>query len=122
MNKSICEFNLSDTDIKRFWGHIDIKSEDECWEWKIFTTPKGYGQFQANRCTYKSHRLAYYLTYGKIPEDLYICHKCNNRKCCNPKHLYAGTQKENVQDCIRSGKFYFSGAGEKHLCAKRELF
>lgn len=73
--------------IERFWLLVDIKGEDECWPWRGGINSNGYG----------GHRRAYELTKGPIPEGLIVMHLCNNPPCCNPKHLEAGTQSENIQ-------------------------
>lgn len=90
---------------ERFWEKVDIKSEDECWEWNACTYHHGYGKFALTRSNpVYAHRVAYELTYGAIPDDLLICHSCDNRRCCNPHHLFTGTQKDNMQDCKAKGR------------------
>ena len=97
--------NITDELIKRFWSKVDIKSEDECWTWKDSTVPRGYGHISIESRPYYAHRISYCISYGDIPDGLLICHKCNNRSCVNPKHLYAGTSKDNIRDSINAGTF-----------------
>lgn len=101
----------SESVLKRFWEKVDVGDKDECWEWNASLSVRGgYGQFmtcvKGKRILKKSHRMAYEIYYGKIPKGKFICHKCNNPKCCNPNHLYAGTPKDNWHDTIKSGNAY----------------
>jgi hypothetical protein len=90
---------------ERFWEKVDIGSIDDCWEWKACTYHNGYGKFALTRSKpVYAHRLAFEITNGSIPTGLYICHTCDNPRCCNPHHLFAGTQTDNMQDCKRKGR------------------
>lgn len=96
----------------RFWSKVDMRGPDECWPWTAYIDPsKGYGQFGRGRRVdgvVNSHRAAYEFTYGAVPPGMHVDHKCHNnsgctggkdcphRKCCNPKHLEAVTQRENI--------------------------
>jgi len=86
------------------WKYIDIKGEDECWEWKRSCRGGGYGHFRVNYKYYIVSRLVYIETYGPIPNKLLVCHTCDNRRCCNPNHLYIGTPQNNMDDMISKNR------------------
>lgn len=90
---------------ERFWKHVNIKSDNECWEWKGNINRSGYGQFTIRHKNYRSHRIAYDLTYDTIPDGKQVLHHCDNRKCCNPNHLFLGTNQDNMMDAKIKGKF-----------------
>ncbi len=86
------------------WKRIDIKSEDECWEWQGSLVNKKYGKMIVGWKYCLTHRIVYELKNGNIPPEMVVCHKCDNPKCCNPKHLFLGTQKDNIHDMISKGR------------------
>jgi len=108
---------LTEKDILRFWSKVDVKGNlDECWEWQ--THKKWYGIFRIKNKCFGSHRIAYTLYYGQIPEKMFICHKCDNPSCVNPHHLFLGTQKDNIIDCSNKNRLV-DNSGEK--CGTHKL-
>jgi len=97
--------NFSQEDIFRFWEKVDIKSEDECWNWTDCLDTGGYGLFKLNGKNEKANRCSLFLEKGEGPLDkpfaLHLCKK--NRKCCNPNHLYYGTSAQNKADQVKDG-------------------
>src|SRR5258708_37957730 len=88
-----------------FWSKVDRRADDQCWEWQgggYSTSPYGHAQY--NNKDWGAHRLAYFLTFGEIPQGMFVCHKCDNPPCCNPSHLFLGTALDNSQDCISKGR------------------
>ena len=84
--------------------HKNSEWNGDCLEWtgKI---NNGYGFIYAFKQTWLIHRVSYILKHGMIPEGLYVCHKCNNKKCFNPFHIYAGTAKDNHNDFKRQPNY-----------------
>lgn len=91
---------------ERFWSHVDRRSDQECWVWRGATQPNGYGSFRPSAKVHvRSHRFAFEEAGGSIPCGAVVLHICDNPPCCNPAHLRVGTQKDNVRDCIKKGRF-----------------
>lgn len=73
-------------------------------EWKGVPTSGGYGNYQTKKGTnWPTHRLSYSLAVGPIG-DMLVLHSCDNRRCCNPKHLFLGTQADNMKDKVSKGR------------------
>jgi predicted XRE-type DNA-binding protein len=89
---------------ERFWSGVDIRSDDECWNWIRSIGSAGSGVFTIRRKNISAYKMAWELTYGDVPEGKILCHICDNRKCCNPNHLYVGTHKENAEDRKNRGR------------------
>ena len=77
------------------------ENEYDCWEWLGKKEKQGYGVLGRSSL---AHRIAYELFIGPIAKNYQVNHKCNSKSCCNPKHLYLGSQKENIQDKIPLNK------------------
>jgi len=92
---------------EHFWSMVAISDPDSCWEWQGCRSKKGYGNLHYTELGEdKSHRVAYRLTNGNIPVGMCILHKCDNRACCNPNHLYVGDNDQNVKDRMARGRAF----------------
>ena len=99
---------------ERFWDKVEKSSG--CWMWLGSKGSHGYGQ-TSNRGGYiLAHRMSWELAYGTIPTGMCVLHKCDNRECVNPNHLFIGTKSDNTQDMMRKGRNYTGVRETKTHC------
>lgn len=96
--------NATRTEVDRFWANVLIAGPDECWLWLGSVGSHGYGQIQIQKKSALAHRVAWELTNGQIPRGLVICHSCDTPLCCNPRHHFLGTHKDNAMDKVKKGR------------------
>lgn len=87
-----------------------------CWLWLENVDNKNYGRITTKGKMSLAHRVSWMLQHGKLPE-LFVLHHCDNSFCVNPDHLYEGTQKQNVADCVRRNRKN-AAKGENHAGTK----
>lgn len=76
-----------------------------CWLWQAKISKNGYGIISLSKTNSKlAHRVSYELFIGRVPNNFLVCHTCDVRSCVNPKHLFLGTQWDNVQDMVKKGR------------------
>lgn len=92
---------IDGTKENRFWVYVDKRGEDECWNW-VGHLISGYGRITDDAGDETAHRFSYRIHVGEIPDGLMVLHKCNNKRCVNPKHLYVGTHNDNMRDMAES--------------------
>lgn len=104
----------------RFWRKV--KKTQGCWEWQgcLF---KGYGVFQLGRGvgTVLAHRFSFKLAFGTIPKDFMICHKCDNRRCVRPDHLFAGTAIDNNRDMFNKKRHQHGERGSMSKLTEKQV-
>lgn len=96
----------------RFWSRVDRSGgPDACWPWmgRREVQHGEYGSLEICGRRWRASRIAYELTVG--PLDDYACHSCDNPPCCNPSHIFDGTQRNNIEDAQAKGRI---AAGDAH--------
>lgn len=86
----------------KFWRHT-VKA-DGCWLWRSAIVANGYGGVKHNGKMVRAHRASWLIHYGPIPDGLQVCHRCDVKPCVNPEHLFVGTHKDNMRDCVEKGR------------------
>jgi hypothetical protein len=112
--------------LDRLMAKVEVNPETGCWEWTALRTPGGYGKIGLAGKYLSTHRVAYELFAGPIPEGegLHLHHHCGNRACCRPDHLALVTPKEHKQEhwvthCSRGHELsgdnlYIAPNGDRH--------
>lgn len=80
------------------------KDGSGCILWMRYRNAKGYGSVGVAGEPKQAHRIAYELFVGPIPPGLHVCHRCDNPPCCNPAHLFVGTNQDNMDDRVKKGR------------------
>lgn len=96
----------------RYWSKINKNGSipahcpelGNCWERTPKVREPPYGMMTFNGKSTAMHRISWILAYGEIPDGLWVLHKCDNRLCVRPDHLWLGTPKDNTQDMMRKGR------------------
>lgn len=98
----------------RLRSRLRINAGDGCWEWTGPINANGYGRMGMggrNCRTVQAHRIAWELANGPIPDGVFVCHACDNRRCCRPDHLFLANHVDNMADMRRKQR---AAAGERN--------
>ncbi|MEB3319818.1 MAG: HNH endonuclease signature motif containing protein [Cyanobium sp.] len=96
--------------LERLYHHLPHRPDVGCWEWVGFRHPDGYGRLKYQGRMWLTHRAMYEAVHGPIPPGGVICHRCDNRACCNPDHLFLGSPRDNFLDMVEKGRHAHTAA------------
>lgn len=99
----------------RFWRSVVKAGINQCWIWKGFRRPNGYGALKINGVHRFAHRVSFVLHGGKLNAGDCVLHRCDNPPCVNPRHLRKGSRVDNRADCVSKRR---QSAGRKHYLSK----
>lgn len=104
MNAKPYPVELPQKHLDRFWSKVDIRGAEDCWEWRGLVLMSGYGAFSVGPEKLVASRLALSLHIKDPLSGKFACHHCDNPLCCNPTHLFAGSNKDNMMDASQKGR------------------
>lgn len=86
--------------IEKITSKIKVDTKTSCWNWQGHKKNNGYGQIGYKYKDCYVHRIMWLIVYGFMPTEC-VLHKCDNPSCCNPAHLFLGSQQDNIEDMVK---------------------
>lgn len=107
------------SDLEKFRRRVEYDANEiGCWRWCGPSQSRGYGVLSlGKRKSVLAHRAAYAFEFGPIPDGMFVCHRCDNRWCVNPWHMFLGSALDNSRDMVRKGR-HVPCRGERSGVAK----
>jgi len=81
-----------------------VRAENGCLEWTGALNDAGYARMNIDKRNVRVHRLNWELTRGPVPAGVHVLHRCDNRKCIDPLHMFLGSDADNVKDMMAKGR------------------
>lgn len=101
-------WNVASDFRERFWMKVAVAGPDDCWLWMSTKNAHGYGVINSNKRVQLAHRVSWCLEHAlDIPGRMAVCHSCDTPACVNPKHLWLGTQRDNMRDAAEKKRTVF---------------
>ncbi len=101
--------------VAKIKARVKVNETTGCWEWQGSLYPKGYGQFWTGKKCTGVHRAMFEAMFGELPTTTCVCHRCDNPRCCNPDHLFAGSSRDNKRDSMKKRR---AAHRDRHPLAK----
>lgn len=106
----------------RFWSKVRRGEPNECWLWTDHCNNNGYAMIAVNRKDRNASRVCWVLHNGEIPDKLHVLHRCDNPLCVNPNHLFLGTPRDNMVDCLTKGRIRSAIVSAEQVIEIRRLY